>query len=277
MKIVRTVKGLREDRLAVHNQIGFVPTMGSLHDGHLSLIDLARQNSDYVVVSIFVNPTQFNNPEDLNHYPRNLEKDLKLLETKNVDLVFCPDEQEIYSNQTSPTRLEPSGLAEKMEGKFRPGHFSGVCTIVNILFNLIQPHVAVFGEKDFQQLRIIQEMVSDLKLPIKIIAAPIYREANGLAASSRNQRLSSEERQNAAIINQSLELAKHLVAEGETKSAEVIKQVKSQLANYKELTIEYLTINNAESLEEVEIVSNHHRIFFAGYLNQVRLIDNKLL
>ena len=186
-------------------KIGFAPTMGALHEGHLSLYEKARKENDIVISSIFVNPTQFNNPEDLEKYPKTIEKDIELLQqTQNVDAVYIPQIEDIYSNGLERKKYDFEGLENEMEGKFRPGHFDGVGTVVEELFRQVQPNNAYFGEKDFQQLMIIKKLVEKLSLPINIIGMPIHREKNGLAMSSRNMRLTSEQRESAKIIFETL-------------------------------------------------------------------------
>ncbi|MEP2784621.1 MAG: pantoate--beta-alanine ligase [Pseudoruegeria sp.] len=196
-------------------RIGFVPTMGFLHEGHLSLVRRAKEVSDHVVVSIFVNPTQFGNPADLEKYPRNTEGDLALLRTEGVDLVFLPDVNDIYP-EGAETIVETTVLANMLHGLVRPGHFRGVTTVVNKFFNIIQPDVAVFGEKDFQQLAVIRKMVRDLHIPIEIIGGKTLRDPDGLAMSSRNVRLSHDDRLAALALNQSLDIAQNMVLRGTT-------------------------------------------------------------
>lgn len=275
MKVCSTIQDLRAVIKSNNDTLALVPTMGALHPGHLSLIDIARAKAQKVMVYIFVNPTQFNNPEDLKKYPRDLEKDLVLLREKGVDYVFTPDADEIYKGNKG-TKVFPCALGEVMEGPNRPGHFQGVCTVLSIFFNIIKPNYAVFGEKDFQQMRIIEEMVSDLKIDMEILRAPISREEHGLARSSRNELLSSTERQDAKIISEALSLAQDMVKHGERNTEVLLRSCKQILERLPSLKLEYLTINKEEDLREVEKVGegDRHRIFFAGYIGSVRLIDN---
>lgn len=253
--------------------IGFVPTMGALHQGHLSLLQRARKENEVVVCSIFVNPIQFNNPEDLEKYPRTLEKDVDLIKGI-VDVVFAPAPEEVYPEM--PTETYDFGeLGTVMEGAYRPGHFNGVATIVNRLFNWIKPEKAYFGEKDYQQLAIIREMVRQKELPIEIIGCPTVREESGLAVSSRNQRLTEQEKVIAANIYRILQLAKknsHL-------TVNQIKQlVVTEIEKIKEFKLEYFEIADAKTLQPVETVTAGGTIAcIALYLGNVRLIDEILL
>ncbi len=275
MKVYSTVKDLRAELSRNSEPLALVPTMGALHPGHMTLVEIAKAKAQNVIVSIFVNPTQFNNSEDLKKYPRDLEKDLALLQEQGVDYVFTPDADEIYKGNHG-SKVLPSSLGEVMEGPNRPGHFEGVCTVLTLFFNIVKPQFAVFGEKDFQQMRIVEQMVSDLKFDLEILRAPIAREDHGLARSSRNELLSKAEREQAKIIYESLSLAKDLVKHGERNVEKILRSSKQVLERLASLRLEYLTINKDEDLREVEVLSESekHRIFFAGYLGQVRLIDN---
>ena len=218
MLIVKTVSELRAQLEALRSQgkrIGLVPTMGALHEGHLSLVELARERADYAVMTIFVNPIQFNNSEDLAKYPRTFQTDLAKAKAAGVNLLFAPDESEIYPEGIAGTRVLAGECSLGLCGATRPGHFDGVVTVVSILFNLVNPDIAVFGEKDFQQLRVIQQLVRDLHFGVEIISGPIVRDEDGLAMSSRNLRLSPEERYAALYIPRSLQKASELVAGGE--------------------------------------------------------------
>lgn len=253
--------------------IGFVPTMGALHAGHLSLLSQAKKENDFCVVSIFVNPTQFNNLEDLEKYPRTEENDLKLLEEAGCDAVFIPTVNEIYPEELSSEVFDFNGLEFQMEGKFRPGHFDGVGTVVKRLFEIVQPDNAYFGEKDFQQLRIIQQMVHTQKMELNIVPVPIKREDDGLAMSSRNQRLSAEMREEAPFIYQTLKEAAdffktHTVEE---TRAFVDKQFENNI-----LKIEYFEIADEETLLPVvqKEDSENIRAFIAVFAGDIRLIDN---
>ncbi len=255
--------------------IGLVPTMGALHDGHLSLVDQAIKESDQVVVSIFVNPTQFDNPDDLEKYPRTLEQDLKLLEQSTEELwVFVPTANELYDNNILSEHFDFHGLEKVMEGKFREGHFDGVGTVVKKLFQIIAPQKAFFGEKDYQQLQIIKKLTKIEDLPVEIIGCPILREKSGLARSSRNERLSSQNRENAAFIYKTLKEARDLFG---TKSAEYIAQwVEKKFKEYPFLELEYFQIADSETLKEIDQRENEkqYRAFIAAYADDIRLIDN---
>ena len=255
-------------------KIGFAPTMGALHEGHLSLYEKARKENDIVISSIFVNPTQFNNPKDLEKYPRTIEKDIELLQqTQNVDAVYIPQIEDIYSNGLERKNYDFEGLENEMEGKFRPGHFDGVGTVVEELFRQVQPNNAYFGEKDFQQLMIIKKLVEKLSLPINIIGIPIYREKNGLAMSSRNMRLTPEQRESAKIIFETLVKVKGLFHQ---QTLDEIHQFVENTFKNSDFELEYFIIANENTLREIsEIKSNEtYRAFIVVVIDGVRLIDN---
>ena len=255
-------------------KIGFAPTMGALHEGHLSLYEKARKENDIVISSIFVNPTQFNNPKDLEKYPRTIEKDIELLQqTQNVDAVYIPQIEDIYSNGLEQKNYNFESLENEMEGKFRPGHFDGVGTVVEELFRQIQPDNAYFGEKDFQQLMIIKKLVEKLSLPINIIGMPIYREKNGLAMSSRNMRLTTEQRETAKIIFETLVKVKDLFHQ---QTLDEIHQFVENTFNNSDFELEYFIIANEKTLREIsEIKSGEtYRAFIVVIIDGVRLIDN---
>lgn len=255
--------------------IGLVPTMGALHKGHVSLVKKALRQNDLVVVSIFVNPTQFNNKNDLKKYPRTLEKDAELLrQLSDVILVFAPTADDIYDSNIKSIKFDFDGLEHEMEGEFRPGHFNGVGTIVKRLLEIVSPDRAYFGEKDFQQLQIIKKLVAKFKIPVKIIGCTIKREPDGLAMSSRNTRLKPEFREAAPFIYKTLKAAKKKFG---TKSAnEVVKWVNKQFAKHPILKLEYFTIVDTIALKPVKRKSNKktYRAFIAVYADDVRLIDN---
>ncbi|WP_121666207.1 pantoate--beta-alanine ligase [Mesonia aquimarina] len=255
--------------------IGFVPTMGALHEGHLSLIAEAEKTCNLVVVSIFVNPTQFNNASDLKKYPRTLENDLNLLE-KQFDncIIFAPSENEIYEDDLRAEHFDFGALAKQMEGKYRDGHFDGVGTILKRLFSIIQPDKAFFGEKDYQQFCIVKKLVKITGQPVEIIGCPIHREANGLARSSRNKQLSEKEREEAGLIFETL---KQVQEKFGTESASSIRNwVEEKFEANNTLDLEYFEIADADSLEPIEEKNNKkkYRAFIATYANNVRLIDN---
>lgn len=255
--------------------IGFVPTMGALHRGHLSLIAKSLAQNHCTIVSIFVNPTQFNNSEDLKNYPRTLERDLEILKTITDDvMVFAPTVDDIYGSDITATRFEFGGLEHEMEGKFRSGHFDGVGTIVKRLFEIVKPNNAYFGEKDFQQLRIIQKLVENFQIPVKIVGCEIFREKDGLAMSSRNERLKPALRHASPFIYSTLKAAKKQFG---TKSAkEVSEWVKNQFQNQDLLDLEYFIIADENNLKPVDKIlkNKSYRAFIAVYADDIRLIDN---
>ena len=260
---------------AQQQTVGFVPTMGALHQGHLALVKEALANNNSIVVSIFVNPTQFNNPDDLIKYPRTLECDINLLKTISKDiLVYAPTVQDIYKEHAKSENFNFDGLEFEMEGEFRQGHFDGVGTVIRRLFEIVKPNNAYFGEKDFQQLMIIKKLVDKYKIPVLVIGCKIHRESNGLAMSSRNQRLKPEQKKAAPFIYKTLKTAK---SKFKTESAlNVIEWVENQFSKHDLLTLEYFVIADAETLRKVVRKSNkkNYRAFIAVYAEDVRLIDN---
>ena len=275
MFLVESVSGLHEKLKSFGSSvsIGFVPTMGALHEGHLSLVKKAVADTDVVVVSIFVNPTQFNDPKDLERYPRNLDADLKLLEETGCHIVFAPGVNDIYPEPDN--RKFNFGMLETvMEGKHRPGHFNGVAQVVSKLFEIVTPNKAYFGLKDFQQLAIIKNMVAQLNLPVEIVPCPIVREESGLAMSSRNELLSAEERKNAAQISETLFKAKELAAE---KSVNELKNwIVETINKNKYLTVEYADIVDDIQLQSVKSWNENvvKVCCVAIFCGKVRLIDN---
>ena len=256
--------------------IGFAPTMGALHQGHLSLYQYAREENDIVVSSIFVNPTQFNNAEDLEKYPRTIDKDIELLtENGNVDVVYLPKIEDIYPSEVVSKTYDFEGLDKEMEGASRAGHFDGVGTVVEELFRQVRPNNAYFGEKDFQQLVIIKKLVEKLDLPITIKGIPIVRAENGLAMSSRNQRLTEDRREEANLIYQSLLMANDLSQEGKTP-AEIKLLVHHRYEELPDYDLEYMSIADEGSLKEVVHFENDnkYRAFIVVWVDGVRLIDN---
>ena len=260
---------------STQRSIGFVPTMGALHQGHISLVKKALQDNDIVVVSIFVNPTQFDNRNDLEKYPRTLERDTQLLQQISTEiLIYAPTVDDIYEGEVKSDSFLFGGLEFEMEGKFRKGHFDGVGTIVKRLFEIVKPNNAYFGEKDFQQLAIIKAMVKNYQLPVKIIGCPIHRESSGLAMSSRNERLKPEYKKAAPFIFKTLKAAKKQFG---TKSAnQVTKWVEKQFNKRPLLKLEYFIIADVETLKPVKRKSNkkEYRAFIAVYADDIRLIDN---
>lgn len=260
--------------------IGFVPTMGALHLGHLSLMQLAFKNSDRLVVSIFVNPTQFNNTSDLEKYPRDISSDTRLIkqhfQDKNI-IIYAPTVNDVYGANVKSTRYYYDGLEKTMEGANRPGHFDGVGTVLQFLFEIVKPQVAVFGEKDFQQLQIVRKLVEKLHLPIYIIGAPILREKNMLAMSSRNERLTTKARKEAAFIYDALQRAKAHFSTNSINST--VKMVQNLFSEHNNFELEYFTIASEETLVPVKRKYKKHtyRAFIVAHLEDVRLIDNMRL
>lgn len=254
--------------------IGIVPTMGALHQGHLSLIKKAQKENDLVVVSIFVNPTQFDKQEDLINYPKSLDNDLSLLKSIRCDIVFTPTSQEIYAHNIQSQAFNFDGLEHQMEGKFRVGHFDGVGTIVKRLFEIVKPHKAYFGEKDFQQLQIIRKMVQKQRLPVKIVACEIYREKDGLAMSSRNTRMKKVHRKAAPFIYKTLRKVKNDFATN--KATELIQWVTQEFKKQPLLTLEYFEIADEKTLQTIqeETPKKKYRAFIAVFAGNIRLIDN---
>jgi pantoate--beta-alanine ligase len=277
MKVFSKKNDLKDCLLAYKSNnktIGFVPTMGALHRGHLSLIKKAQQKNDIVVVSLFVNPTQFDNAEDLAKYPKTLEKDIDMLRSVHCDILFTPSVEEIYENNITSENFNFDGIEHQMEGKFRKGHFNGVGTIVKALFEIVAPHKAYFGQKDFQQLQVIKKMVKKHGLQVKVKGCPIYREQDGLAMSSRNVRLSKEQRIAAPLIYKVLQ---EVGRKFNTQSVlEVTEWVDNQFKNHTSLRLEYFTIANEKSLESIKIKDSgkKHRAFIAVFADEIRLIDN---
>ena len=258
----------------IDSTIGFVPTMGALHDGHLALMERSLRENEYTVVSIFVNPTQFNNPEDLAKYPRTLEEDVRKITALNPEvIVYAPSVDDIYDGKPVSQSFDFDGLENQMEGKFRPGHFDGVGTIVKRLFEIVTPTHAYFGEKDFQQLQIVKKLVTKNQLPVTIVGCPIYREANQLAMSSRNERLSADERYQASIIYQPLLQAKVLFQNENIASA--IQLVQQTFENHPFFDLEYFVIADEETLLSsiTKEENKNYRAFIAVFVNNIRLID----
>jgi pantoate--beta-alanine ligase len=276
MKVVETIADLKRLRLKLPEPVGFVPTMGYLHEGHLVLVRQASSENSSVVVSIFVNPTQFGPREDFKKYPRHPRRDLALLEKEKVDLVFMPSVAEMYPPKFS-SWVEVGKLAERLEGASRPGHFRGVATVVAKLFNIVQPDKAYFGQKDAQQLLVIQKMVADLDMNLQVVAVPTVREPDGLAMSSRNTYLNAEERKQAVVLCQALNLAQKLYSGGE-KDAKVIRRQMTDLIKKQPLAdIDYISIADAETLDELDRVKPPALVSMAVKIGKTRLIDNTVV
>lgn len=262
-----------ESQINSGHSIGFVPTMGALHQGHISLVNQSKKENDFTLVSIFVNPTQFNNQQDLKKYPRTEEKDAALLEKAGVDVLFIPSVEEMYPQETTSQIFDFNGLENQMEGKFRPGHFDGVATIVKKFFEIIQPDRAYFGEKDFQQLRIIEELVKKLNIKTQIVPVEIMREPDGLAMSSRNMRLSDEMRAEAPEIYRILKNAKLYLKDNSI--ADTKKFVSDAFAQTR-LQLEYFEIADEQTLRSATEKSKNQKLraFVAVFADEIRLIDN---
>ncbi|MDR2204776.1 MAG: pantoate--beta-alanine ligase [Flavobacteriaceae bacterium] len=274
-KSKKTLENFIERNKEMEKKIGFAPTMGALHAGHISLYQKARTENDVVVSSIFVNPTQFNNSTDFEKYPQNMESDIGILRKTNlVDVIYIPTVADIYFEKIERKKYDFGGLENEMEGKFRPGHFDGVGTVVEELFRQVKPDNAYFGEKDFQQLLIIKKLVEKLGFPIKIHGVEIFREPNGLAMSSRNERLTKRERENAKIIYETLLNVN--VWFGNTDIAEIKKRVSKIFNNQKDMKLEYFIITNETDLKETDVLQpdKNYRAFIAVFVKDVRLIDN---
>ena len=292
--MIERVYSIEEVRQAVSearreaNTIGFVPTMGALHAGHLSLVRAARKRTGFVAVSIFVNPTQFGPAEDFAAYPRDLDRDFELLSAEGVDLVFTPSVGEMYGvvahagDSSDTTYLEgvtvdPGPLAERWEGAIRPGHFRGVATVVAKLLNVVRPNLAFFGDKDYQQLAIVRRMVSDLDVPTSIVGCPIVRDRDGLALSSRNMYLSAEERRSALALSRSLDAAAESLAWG-VRSGDALSAVMQEIMSAESgVELDYAVVVDPETLEPVESVAGPARALVAGRVGRTRLIDNAAL
>lgn len=276
MRIETTVNAVKEQVKAWKAEglsIGFVPTMGYLHEGHGSLIKAARAGNDKVVVSIFVNPMQFGPKEDLASYPRDLEKDSALCESLGADLIFHPEPSEMYHDNFS-SYVDMTRLTEELCGLSRAGHFRGVCTVVNKLFNIVQPDRAYFGQKDAQQLAIIKHMVEDLNMNLEIIGCPIIREEDGLAKSSRNTYLSAEERKAALVLSRSINLGRKMVEDGETDTAVIIKAMTDLINEEPMARIDYVKAVDGLTISQIDKVQKPMLVAIAVYIGTTRLIDN---
>ena len=274
MKIVKTIVELNQLRDSLFGSIGFVPTMGALHDGHLSLIQESNKSCEHTIVSIFVNPNQFAPNEDFDNYPRTINSDLEKLSSLNIEVLFLPESHELYPESYKNIQFK-SDLFHVLEGISRPIFFKGVCEVVARLFNIVKPTHAFFGDKDFQQLRIISEMVRELKYDINIIPCKTIREQNGLAMSSRNEYLTKDERNKAKIIFETLQYGLKLIKSGEKKLGEIYNELINKLSSEPIITIDYLTIVDYDTLKEFDNrINNRFVIFIAIYIRKTRLIDN---
>jgi pantoate--beta-alanine ligase len=278
MRVVKSVQemaslsnGIRKDKT-----IGFVPTMGYLHEGHLSLVRKSKEMTNVTVVSIFVNPTQFGPNEDFDRYPRDLQRDISLLEKEKADILFCPEIEDMYPKGYR-TYIKVLDMEDRLCGRTRKGHFQGVATVVAKLFNIVKPHLAFFGEKDYQQLKIIEQMVRDLNMDVRIVGCPTVREPGGLAMSSRNTYLSSEEREKALNLYAALKKAERLFKEGEENAKKLVEEALNLLASIEGLEIEYVEVVDPETLEELDVVKGSALLAVACRIGKTRLIDNLIL
>ena len=277
MRIIQSIRGLQAWRRKYENQqIGFVPTMGALHDGHLSLIRQARKHCSLVIVSIFVNPLQFGPSEDLNRYPRQVKRDQQVCREAGVDLLFRPSSAELYP-QDFQTFVKVKQLSQRWEGEARPTHFEGVTTVVTKLLSLVRPHRAFFGQKDYQQLLVIKQLVQDLNIDTKIVRCPTVREPDGLALSSRNRYLSESQRRQAACVSAALRQGVKSIQLGKRQVSTIQREMKEMLSQSKEITIEYLAVCEAQSLEPLTVAKGSMVLLAAVRLGHVRLIDNMLV
>jgi pantoate--beta-alanine ligase len=284
MKICSTIPEARtacRDSRADRKRLALVPTMGALHEGHLSLVRAAKAQCDAVAVSIFVNPTQFGPTEDLSKYPRPFDRDRRLLEKEGVDILFAPPVEEIYPRGQAPdgkvTWVWVEGLSEKLDGRSRPGHFRGVTTIVSKLFHIVEPEAAFFGQKDAAQLAVIRRMVRDLNFAVEIVACPIVREADGLAMSSRNAYLNREERSRALVLQRSLQEVRLQFDAGERIAAKLISAAKEVFAREPQIALDYFEVVDPDTLDPVERITQETLVAVAAYVGTTRLIDNLVL
>jgi len=278
-EIIRSVEAMQETSSSLRQMghtIGFVPTMGYLHEGHLRLVEVAREHCSKVVVSIFVNPTQFGPKEDFNRYPRDPEGDIQKLRKKDVDIVFMPEAHDMYP-QGFQTVVSVKELTKGLCGASRPGHFDGVATVVCKLFNIVKPHIAVFGQKDYQQLTVISRMVKDLNMDVEIVGVPTVREPDGLAMSSRNSYLSPEERESAKALYGAILLAQRMVAEGERDVSRIIGELQGFILRHKHTRIDYVKIVDPDHLKELKEIKGDSLLAMAVFVGSTRLIDNSIL
>lgn len=276
MKLTTTIEEVRKETgkwRQAGKKIGFVPTMGALHEGHESLMKRSCSDNEITIVSIFVNPAQFGPGEDFESYPRNLDHDLEVCKKHDIDLIFAPTVSELYPENYA-TFIEIGSVASVLEGASRPGHFRGVATIVTKLFNIVTPNKAYFGQKDAQQVAVIRTLVRDLNIPVSIVPCPIIREKDGLAKSSRNRYLSETERKQATILSQTLKIGRDLLRSGETDSSIVLQKMEMNFQNQTGVRLEYIKIADAEQLKEIAQIDRPAFILIAAYAGATRLIDN---
>ena len=279
MKVIKTVEEMQKWSEIIQlrgETVGLVPTMGYFHQGHLSLMETAKTLCDHVVVSLFVNPTQFGENEDLDAYPMDLDRDLKLAKEKGVSVVFAPPREEVYPERFQ-TSVALALLPRHLCGLDRPVHFGGVATVVTKLFNIVGPKVAVFGAKDFQQLQVIRQLVKDLNFNIRIVGNPIVREADGLAMSSRNVYLSPDERRSALGLSRALELAERLVRDGEKNAASLSAKITELITGHDHTAIDYVSLCDPDTLNEVDVITSPVLVALAVKVGKTRLIDNRVI
>lgn len=278
MRIIETVSEMATARATLDGPVGLVPTMGALHDGHLSLVRQARADNDHLVVSVFVNPTQFGPHEDLERYPRNLDRDLRLLEAEGVDIVFAPTAEEMYPPGFDEWVEVRGPLTSRLEGASRPQFFRGVTTVVARLFRIVEPQRAYFGEKDAQQLRVVRQMVREQALPVEIVAMPTLREPDGLAMSSRNAYLSPGERRTALVVPRALDLARMMVERWGVRDADLLREsLEDYIRQKPQAQIDYASVADNETLEELAVLDGPALVLLAVRVGSTRLIDNDLV
>tara|TARA_B100000579_G_scaffold433633_1_gene452786 strand:- start:5119 stop:5964 length:846 start_codon:yes stop_codon:yes gene_type:complete len=273
LKIINTISEFIEHRNELSKKIALVPTMGSIHEGHISLVETAKKHGDIIIATIFVNPIQFNNTEDYNSYPKDFDKDVEILEKNGVDILFCPSLSEVYPDGFDTT-VRVNSLSNSLEGQYRKGHMEGVATIVTKLFNIILPDYAIFGEKDYQQLLLIKSFVKDLNMSVEIIQSKTVRDKEGLALSSRNIKLTSAERLVACEIIKSLNIAFEKIISGQKNSEQIINFIKEHLASFDSIKIEYVSIRNPYDFEILDKIQEEFVILVAAFIGEIRLIDN---
>jgi pantoate--beta-alanine ligase len=276
MQVIKTINEMKQARRVLPGPVGFVPTMGYLHEGHLFLARQARAANESSVVSIFVNPTQFGPQEDFDRYPRDPERDLAMLQKEKVDVVFIPEPVEIYPPGFS-TWVEVGGVSERLEGASRPGHFRGVATVVAKLFNIVEPDHAYFGQKDAQQTVVVKKMVADLNMNLQVVVIPTVRESDGLAMSSRNIYLSIEERKQAPVLYRSLQLAERLYKDGERDAGTIRRQMTDLIRQQSLARIEYISIADGVTLQELETIQQPAVLSMVVRFGKTRLLDNVVL